>query len=122
MKLTTLAVAALGLFSTGTTAVYAVYYPDTDCGGNPTGRNVYSNTCATVAGGFKSFKITAHAPSAAAQRLRWFSGTNCGLASEVGCEGAGPNGYPLQECINVDGADTKPGKALGSSASPCDFP
>lgn len=111
-----LAAASL-LLATGTHAVEVAHYNKQNCAGNPITRNVYSNTCATVDRHFKSFKITVHAPAAAAQRLRWFSVNFCGLAGELGCEGVGPNGYPLGKCINVPST----GRALGSSAAPCDW-
>jgi hypothetical protein len=113
MKLINLLTPALLL--TTTTAYTLDMYPDSDCGGTPTYRNVYDNTCAYTKG-FKSFRLRKH--GGAYQIFTAYSRQACVEPKTFqGCAQGG-NGIGIGVCHNTDGASN----ALSSYYIPHDSP
>lgn len=113
MKFTTILATTFALAASSSAYVVEMY-PDPDCGGSPTERNVWDNSCAYV-DGFQSFKMTTH--GGGLQQMTAYSRQACaGTTTFQGCA-AGVNAVALNECINTSGGTN----ALSSysSGGPC---
>lgn len=97
MKFTT--ILAPLLLTTSTSAYVVQMYPDPDCGGEPTERNVFDNTCAFT-GGFQSFKMTVHGGNL--QQMTAYSRQACAGTTTAQHCAAGVNAIELDECFNTD--------------------
>lgn len=113
MKVLALLAASAGLLATSHAYVVDMF-PDANCGGSPTERNVWDNTCAYT-NGFKSFKMKTY--GGGVQQMTAYSQQACaGTTVFQGCA-AGVNAIQKDSCVNTDGSFN----ALSSysSGGPC---